>query len=67
MQTQTYVGVPQFFLLRTKLESPSIPKLDSYFLQHNLWTIFEGPKIFMLTTALGPCEKWSYVSIENVD
>ena len=49
-----YVAIPQW--LYTKRKGPLIPKLDFYFPQYDLWTVFKDPSIFMIM-ALGLCVK----------
>ena len=58
-QTQTYVKVPQHgrLSLYTRLEGPSITKIDFPFPHFDLHMIFKGPWFFMVM-ALGMCVKW---------
>ena len=61
IRTQVYVVVPQYgpLSLYTKLEGPSIAKLDSYFPHYELWMIFNNHWIFMVM-ALGLCAQWPF-------
>ena len=49
-------GLECTYSLLTKLEGPSIAKLDFYFPRSGVWMIFEAPQSFMVT-ARGLCAK----------